>query len=108
MNSANLSVANDFTPFPFGRTPADGENSAERFRDEFLLPKLRQGATVVVNLDGVLGGLSSSFLEEVFGGLVRKHGFAPSELKKVLKITCSEIPSLVDRCWSYVNEAGDT
>jgi len=105
MNSANLSVAKDFTPFPFGRTPADGENSAERFRDEFLLPKLRKGEFVIVNLDGVLGGLSSSFLEEVFGGLVRKRGFVPAQLEQTLKITCNEIPSLVDRCWSYIKEA---
>jgi hypothetical protein len=40
-------------------------------------------------LDGTRGYLSS-FLEEAFGGLVRRHGFKPSDLSQVLEIKAKD------------------
>lgn len=71
-NDSNIWIARDFSPFPAGRTPKDGPFNGQRFREEVLRPLLERGENVTIHLDGV-AGLPSSFLEEIFGGLVRKH-----------------------------------
>ena len=65
-----LSVARQFTQFPGGRYRRISEFSGEEFRDDYLKPAIERGEEVVVELDGVVG-YGSSFLEEVFGGIVR-------------------------------------
>ncbi len=65
-----LSVARQFSRFPGGRFKRISDYSGEEFRDDLLLPEIRRGGPVVVDLDGVVG-YGSSFLEEVFGGAVR-------------------------------------
>jgi hypothetical protein len=88
-----ISIANDFSKYPAGRTRRDGPFSAEQFRDEFLVPALRtaadEGGRVIVTLDGVYG-YSSSFLEESFGGLVRKRLFEPAWLLRSLIIRADD------------------
>lgn len=66
-----VSVAKQFSILPGARYKHLGPNSGEDFRQRFLLEPLRQGKTVIVNLDGVRG-YGSSFLEEAFGGAVRE------------------------------------
>lgn len=63
----------DFTTTPGGRFRADGEFSAEEFRDEWVIPQLEKENIVVIELFGV-SGLPPTFLEELFGGLVRSLG----------------------------------
>ena len=76
-----ISIANDFSSRPLGRYhPEDGQFSGERFRTKFLVPALKQTSNKIsINLDG-LKMLTSSFMEEAFGGLVRKEGFDAKEL----------------------------
>jgi hypothetical protein len=50
---------------------------------------LEQNDEVILDLDG-LAGLPSSFWEEVFGGLIRKHILAIEQLGERLKIRTSE------------------
>lgn len=64
-----LNIAKEFSKFPAGRFRSDGPNSAERFRDDLLIPVI--DGELCIQLDGVLG-YGSSFLEEAFGGLARK------------------------------------
>jgi hypothetical protein len=94
MSEMVLSIAQDFSPFPGGRYRADGPYSGERFRDEFLLPALvhaeETGSVVVVKLDGA-AGYSSSFLEEVFGGLIRSGKIDPNRLNRLLQITADNV-----------------
>ena len=60
--------------FPASRYRADcTEGSAEEFRDDVLIPIIKQGRKVVVSL-GDMAGMPASWSEEVFGGLVRKLG----------------------------------
>lgn len=61
----------EYSPYPAGRTPKDGPANGQTFREEILRPLLADNKQVRIILDGV-AGLPSSFLEEVFGGLVRK------------------------------------
>ena len=70
-----ISIADDYTPYLGGRFRSDGLGNGTTFREEYLVPILEQGSKAIVKLDGPLG-YPSSFLEEAFGGLVRK-GFKP-------------------------------
>jgi hypothetical protein len=70
-----IDVARDFTRTPGGRYRNQGEWSGEQFREEILEPPLKRGGDVIVDLDGP-EGFTTSFLDEVFGELVRIHGLA--------------------------------
>lgn len=63
-----ISLIDDFTAAPGARYKWQGEYSGEEFRDDILLPPLKEGETVEVNLDGAYG-LPSSFIDEAFGPL---------------------------------------
>lgn len=65
-----LNVASQFGRFPGGRFRRISEYSGEEFREQYLEPVIKDGGKAVVVLDGV-AGYGSSFLEEVFGGIVR-------------------------------------
>lgn len=84
-----LNIARDFTKFPSGRDEKDGPYNGTKFRRSLLLPRLEQarssGVDLVVELDGVLS-FGSSFLEESFGGLIRREGVSRSELDRILRI----------------------
>lgn len=81
MLSLNISIAGDFSPYPHGRFPKDGEHSGTAFREELLVPAVKQALAenkvVVIDIDGVKA-LGSSFTEEAFGGLVRMK-LAPTD-----------------------------
>jgi len=85
-------------------TPESGQFSGERFRREFLVPALRKYDQVVVDASGTLT-LGSSFLEESFGGLVRREDFDESVLKAKLKVVSEDRQALSDRVWAYIHEA---
>jgi hypothetical protein len=84
-----IHVGRDFSRTPGGRRYTDGPDSGELFRERLLLPALKQavssGGKVSVVLDGPRGYLSS-FLEEAFGGLVRKGYFNKAQLARYLEI----------------------
>jgi len=84
-----INIASDFSKYPAGRSRRDGKFSAEHFREDVLVPALRwaekENGRVIVLLDGVYG-YSSSFLEESFGGLVRRRIFKPDWLRQALVI----------------------
>jgi len=91
MSDMMLSIASSFSKFPAGRSKEDGPFNGARFRDEVLIPALKTAAAsgdkLVVELDGVVG-YSSSFLEEVFGGVARSRSLPPDVLQNlVIKAT---------------------
>jgi hypothetical protein len=99
-----ISIAKQFSPTPAGRYVSDGPFPGETFREKWLTPALDAGGTVTVNLDGT-AGYGSSFLEEAFGGLVRR-GWAPEVLRGRL-VLVSNRPSYVERIWSYIEHGGE-
>ena len=70
-----INVAKEFTETPGARYKTQGALSGEECSDNILYPKFIESISnnekLVVNLDGGYG-YGSSFLEEAFGGLVRK------------------------------------
>jgi hypothetical protein len=80
----------EYARSPGGRFRSDGRFSGEWFRDEILVPALSEaiqsGEKLEVELDGT-SGYGSSFLEECFGGLIRKRTFDPELARQSLIIT---------------------
>ena len=95
----------DFTKFPGARYRELGPSSGEEYRDDILLPEIaKHGENLVVNLDGVFG-YGSSFLEEIFGGCIRK-GVSPDVMTKIVsKIVSEDDEDLISEISGYVNDA---
>lgn len=83
-----ISIAKDFSPFPAGRKRRDGPFTGEAFREDLLKRELDKGQRVLLDIDGV-AGLPSSFLEEVFGGLIRQ-GWTMAALQALVSFRFSE------------------
>lgn len=101
MSIRTIHLAQEFSPCPAGRFPADGPFPGATFRDNFLIPAIENNEKVVVDFAGTeMAG--SSFLEEAFGGLVRA-GVLESLLKQKLELN-SPRPSDSLRIWRYIHE----
>ncbi|WP_236862293.1 STAS-like domain-containing protein [Burkholderia contaminans] len=98
-----IRVAQEFSRHPAGRFRSDGPYSGELFREKFLAPALRAGERLLVILDGARG-YGSSFLEEAFGGLVRKEGFARDMVERALDIESAD-SSLKAEILEYIHDA---
>ncbi|WP_186156632.1 STAS-like domain-containing protein [Burkholderia gladioli] len=101
----NIQVARDFSRHPAGRFEKDGPYSGEFFRKKFLVPYLRRGEAIVVEMDGARG-YGSSFLEEAFGGLIRE-GFPLALVQEKLRIVSSN-PSIEPEIDGYLVSAWRT
>lgn len=101
-----IDIAGQFSRHPAGRFESDGPNSGERFREQVLVPILENEDRAEIILDGTRG-YGSSFLEEAFGGLVRK-GYTVSRIKNTFELVAHDDPSLVDEIISYIDEAAVT
>lgn len=95
----------DFSEFPGPRYKALGPDSGEEFREDFLLPEIKKHQDQIqVDLDGTFG-FGSSFLEEVFGGLVRA-GVEPEYARAIARnLKSEEDPSLKDEISSYIEDS---
>ncbi|MFL1552562.1 STAS-like domain-containing protein [Pseudomonas sp. D47] len=99
-----LKIANDFSRHPAGRFVSDGPYSGQLFREHVLEQIIRNGERTIIDLDGARG-YGSSFLEEAFGGLARKH---PLSLINSLITFKSRDQNLIDRIELYMKNANNT
>jgi STAS-like domain of unknown function (DUF4325) len=83
-----IRIASDFSETPFGRYRAEGPESGEVFREDLLIPALKNFDRVILDIDDV-EGLPSSFLEEVMGGLIRL-GYDIDDLRKRIEIVTTQ------------------
>lgn len=81
----NIDIAKDFSLVPSGRFKSDGPDSGERFREDFLKPAIDAAGTISVRIDGT-AGYHSSFLEEAFGGAVRRRYISAEEFLHRLEL----------------------
>lgn len=89
-----IDIAKSYSPYPSGRFSSDGSHNGEKFRDSVLVPALNDAlrggdGPLIVNIDGVRT-FGSSFLEEAFGGLIRKGLFTREQVRTGLKIVCTK------------------
>ena len=78
-----IDIGKDFSLVTGGRRRDSGAHSAEAFRDDLLVPALRQGGQVIVSINGP--SYSMAWLEEVFGTL-QDLGFSGNDLTARLVI----------------------
>lgn len=100
--TVQINVAKQFSAYPFGRDYAQGRHNGLAFRQEHLAVALRQGGNVVVDLKGV-AGMSGSFIQEAFGGLIGE--FTLVDLQARLTIVSVDDPSLAAQAWEEIKEA---
>lgn len=93
----------NFSKYPGPRYIKLGDFSGEEFRDRVLFPALQEG-DISVDFDEVYG-YGSSFLEESFGGLVRKGVSAEKMLALKDNLKCDDDPSIVTEVRKYIDEA---
>ena len=102
-----INIAGEYTKTPGARYIADGEFSGEDFRNTILEPRYKEckenNKKLTINFDGGYG-YGTSFLEESFGGLVRK-GYSSEELLKNIELISEEEPELIDKVVKYIKEA---
>lgn len=106
-----INVVDMFTETPGGRTKAEGDFSGEEFREKILLPVIEKlidtEEKIEIDLDGGYG-YGSSFLEEVFGGLIRElilRSVSSKEIKDVINrifIKSDDEPALVSQIFEYM------
>lgn len=109
MSNMTISIIQDFSAYPAGRYLDDGPFSGERFRDELLIPelnKMEDSQTLIINMDGARG-YGSSFLEEAFGGLIRKLQPASEQFFTRIQFVANDDPSLKDEIYEYMRDAFD-
>lgn len=100
-----IKIATDFSEFPVGRFYSDGPDSGERFRDEILEPALLGGESATVFLSGT-EGYGSSFLDEAFGGIVRKLRFTQAEADaRIILKADPEDESFIQETMGYISDA---
>lgn len=102
-----LNVATEFYKRPLGRDRSQGTYTGEAFREDILVKKISSllpNEKLLIDFTGVTMN-GSSFLEEAFGGLVRKCGFDKNYLKSILVFNFPRRPSLESKVWSYINDA---
>lgn len=108
-----ISIVKEYTDKPGARYESQGSNSGEKFRNEILYPKflesIKNNETLTVNLDGGYG-YGSSFLEEAFGGLVRKLKKEKNDnYKRVneIVIVSNDNKTWIEKIKLYIKEAID-
>jgi hypothetical protein len=103
-----VSIAIDFSRTPGARFPEEGEFSGKEFREEILLPKLKEAIKtkdkLEVNLDGT-AGMGTSFLEEAFGGLIREDKVKYDDIMNIIVFKSDDDPEYKDEILSYMQEA---
>ncbi|WP_257282132.1 STAS-like domain-containing protein [Endozoicomonas sp. ISHI1] len=100
-----INVVNDFHPRPFGRYKKTAEGrSGEEFRDDYLVKHLKQNQDVIVDLTGY-NRYGPSFIDEAFGGLVRKYKFPVEFLRQHLVIKHDLLESVVALAWDRIEAA---
>ena len=104
MSKIEINIAKEYSKTPGGRHISEGAYSGEHFRKTILEPAFErakaEGKILVVVLDGGYG-YSPSFLEESFGGLVRKT----KDIKVAqIEIISEEEPEQIEKIKGYIND----
>lgn len=108
MDRVNIKIARDFSRTPGPRYIKEGKWSGELFRTEKFFQTMNDAIInhkmVVVDLDGTMG-YGTSFLEEIFGGLIREHHLDYNQILTHLEIISEEEPYLKTDILAYLKDA---
>lgn len=104
-----INVVKEYTDKPGARYESQGSNSGEKFRDEILYPKfieaINNNEELSIDLDGGYG-YGSSFLEETFGGLVRRLKKEKNDnykkVNQIIKIKSNDNNTWIEKINQYI------
>lgn len=104
----NYSIAKEYTDIPGPRHISEGQFSGEDFRETVLIPLVEkaklQNEKILIDLDGGYG-YPTSFLEEAFGGLIRK--LKDKRIVGMFEFKSDEEPAIIEEVKQYLStEAG--
>lgn len=108
--STIIDIGNDFSKTPSGRRKKDSPFNGTKFREEYLKAIVRDrninDDPVIIILDHV-EGYGSSFLDEAFGGLVRKGYATADQVKGCFEFSYEneDFEFFRDRIHSYIKSA---
>ena len=101
-----IDIVKDFSDTPGGRTQSEGKYSGESFRESLLLPGYiaakEKNEKLIINFDGAFG-YPPSFLDESFGGLVKK--LHQKDILNNIIIESNDDLTVEKRIYKYVKEA---
>lgn len=98
-------LVSEYTDMPIGRDGLDGPKNGKDFRENHLIPALRECEIVKVDFNGTLG-TAPSFLEEVFGGMVRNRHMTAVELLRRVPVVY-KFESVKNNVKKYIREADE-
>jgi hypothetical protein len=108
MDRVTVKIARDFSRTPGPRYIKEGKWSGELFRTQQFFnifnDAINNNKKVTVDLDGTLG-YGTSFLEEIFGGLIREHHLDYNQILNHLEIISNEEPYLTNDILAYLKDA---
>lgn len=110
MKDLELIIARDFSTVPGARYPEEGDFSGHEFRNNVLIPKIKEAISnqvhLLIDLDGT-AGYGTSFLEEAFGGLIRIDNYSLSVLENLFIFKSEEDPEYINEIKDYMKDADD-
>lgn len=102
---AVFSIARDFSPHPGLRYKWQGKNSGETARARLLkFMAQHPNDVVLIDLDGTRG-MGSSFLDEIFGGLIRKEHWQRHQVQGRFRFKSELDPSYIDTIKDSIERA---
>lgn len=108
MDKIEFKISKDYVPTPGPRYIKEGKWSGEKLRGELILPifekAIKNDQKIFIDLDGT-SGYGTSFLEEVFGGLIRINKLKYDDIIKVLELKSEEEPYLIEDIYEYLEDA---
>jgi len=99
-----ISVITDFNPKPYGRYRSDGsDSSGEAFREDLLVPALKENEKVIVELTGY-NRYGRGFLNEISQGLIFDAKMTPEEVLERVIYKHDDVNSIVDICLENITK----
>lgn len=71
MNKIKVIDVGEFSLTPGGAKRVDGPFSGEEFLEDYIMPALKENDYIIIDLESPVG-FTTSFLKEVFEGIVNK------------------------------------
>ncbi|MGR6831201.1 STAS-like domain-containing protein [Aliivibrio wodanis] len=90
MNLKTIYVKN-YTTEPYGRYLSDGHGNGEEYRTEFIIPELKNGHNLIIDLDGIDDEYGSSFIVEAFANIIRVEGYSYDDFYKRITLKSMHI-----------------
>lgn len=93
----------EYTDTPIGRDGLDGPKNGADYRDNHVIPEFEKYQIVRLDFTNTMG-TTPSFLEEIFGGIIRKKILTPEELVRRTDVIYKS-ESVRRNVIKYINEA---